>query len=241
MHEILKLLCKQGGNGNTDNIPYQCNSIIQIVGYVGLGVGDIEEFGVRQRGEIGLAVGFAGEDHGEALGEVHGQLQYWSHMTVNVHEENIKVPFMLRPARGISPSLAEPLSLVDLPNLVAACFGLPEVFPQKPAGTVFATGATDQFGKEWERTISAGQRAYRSALITGERKYHLVGDAFEVEKICDLKSDPGETAPIGDAVSRPELQDLLKPFVRPISFGRNRSAEVDADVLERLRDLGYVE
>ena len=180
-------------------------------------------------------------DHGEALGEVHGQLQYWSHMTVNVHEENIKVPFMLRPARGISPSLAEPLSLVDLPNLVAACLGLPEVFPKKPAGTVFATGATDQFGEEWERTISAGQRAYRSALITGERKYHLVGDAFEVEKTCDLKSDPGETAPIGDAVPRPELQDLLKHFVRPISFGRNRSAEVDADVLERLRDLGYVE
>jgi len=173
-------------------------------------------------------------DHGEALGEMHGGVQHWSHMTVNVHEENIRVPFILKWAQHSKARLDVPVSLVDVPNLVAECLGLPAVFPRRPSGIIFATGATDQFGGVWERAMPPEQRVYRSGLIAGDRKYVLAGGDFELVSVYDLASDPGEDAT--------RVKDLLGPFVGtapPVPEAGIQGE--DAQMLEALRDLGYVD
>lgn len=180
-------------------------------------------------------------DHGEALGEMHGGVQHWSHMTVNVHEENILVPFILK--SPVAPALPPggPLSLVDVPNLVAACTGLAQAFPQRPSDAVFATGATDQFGAHWEKTLSAEARVYRSALITGGRKYVFRGDDFGLEKTYDLGSDPWETTDLGGATMTSEERHLLKQFTLPVKMPAQDRADFADDIAAQLKGLGYVD
>ena len=180
-------------------------------------------------------------DHGEALGEVHSGTQHWSHMTINIHEETVRVPFMVKPAMGRSVALPERMSLVDLPNVVTQCFGLEQAFPVRPPELIFATGATHQFGSEWERTMSPEQRVYRSMLLEGNRKYHLLGNEFYPEKICDLQEDPAETKYVFDA-QQPECgRDKIASFVKPIPMVAGSVGDIDIDLLERMRGLGYVD
>jgi arylsulfatase A-like enzyme len=180
-------------------------------------------------------------DHGEALGERHGPVQYWSHMTTNVHEENIRVPFLLRDARGRRALPPEPISLVDLPNTVATCLNLPPTFPGSPPGRRFVTGATEQFGAAWERALPASQRAYRSALLEGNQKYLFVGDDFAPCGRYDLAADPRETLCETGGEEMEEARARLAPFVTPVRPLRTEADESEAAVAEQLRGLGYVD
>lgn len=180
-------------------------------------------------------------DHGEALGEVHSGTQHWSHMTLNVHEETVRVPFFLKPAKGRDFSLGDTLSLVDLPNIVTSCFDLPAMFPVRPTDAIFATGATHQFGAEWERTMPPEQRVFRSMLLDGNKKYHLLGNNFYLEKVCDVQADPAENVYVFDDVDQQSILERIQPFVKPIPFETDPIDSEDEDVLDRMRGLGYVE
>lgn len=181
-------------------------------------------------------------DHGEALGEVHEGVQHWSHMTINVHEENIRVPFLFKPGHGVQVDVPKTLSLVDLPNIVTSCFGLPSAFPRRRMNEVFVTGATHQFGKEWETTIPLEQRIYRSALLKGGRKHHLLGDAFYLEKTCNVTSQPFQDERLfGNFEADITLLDIER-LTRPIPMDRlDLSTPIAPEFLEHLKGLGYVD
>ena len=131
---------------------------------------------------------------------------------------------------------------MDVPNLVAACFGLPAIFPRRPRDTVFATGITEQFGAVWERAIPQQGRAYQSALIAGNRKYVLAGDDFELMAVYDLDSDPGETRNVASREDAVRARELVRPFVGNGGMAAGAdSVEEDERLREALRALGYVD
>lgn len=182
-------------------------------------------------------------DHGEALGEVHEGVQHWSHMTINVHEENIRVPFLFKPGHGVQQvDVPKTLSLVDLPNIVTSCFGLPSAFPRRRMNEVFVTGATHQFGKEWETTIPLEQRIYRSALLKGGRKHHLLGDAFYLEKTCNVTSQPFQDERLFGNFEADITPLDIERLTRPIPMDRlDFSTPIAPEFLEHLKGLGYVD
>ncbi len=85
------------------------------------------------------------------------------------------------------------------------------------------------------------QRIFRSMLLEGNKKYHLLGSDFYHEKVCDIKADPAESAYVFDHADQKSILDRIQAFIKPVPFESNPVDIEDEDVLDRMRGLGYVE
>ena len=181
-------------------------------------------------------------DHGESLGELHRGVQHWSHMTVNVHDENIRVPFYIKNATAHEFEFSKRFSLVNLPRLIFTLFGLKsDEFNVENRDWLFSTGTTDQFGQEWESKIPAEGRVFRSVLFNSEKSFYLSGSNFRLEYLHDrIKNAIVEASEIDQDVVK-MLNDEVRLYTNLVNERSPSLEMLGDDVVNMMRDLGYVE
>lgn len=214
---------------------------------------------LNDRTPAGDTAVFISADHGEELLD-HGQIGHGH----DLHEELTHVPLVARlPARGKGIRRIVPVSLKDLPatmlnlaegscpadgaDLCAADSDSPPVFAELLAGRRYLQSV---WLDEW--------KMLRSFRLDGERptKESRGVPAQEVNQLkptyitlYDLASDPSERK---DRAGEPEAASALARCAAELDRWTSQIAdgevhlgsldvEIDARVVKRLRDLGYVE
>ncbi len=192
-------------------------------------------------------------DHGEGLGN-HA---YTGH-SARIWEEQLRVPLIIHGSDGrLAPSrVAELVRHVDLLPTIAQLTGAPlegagalpgvSLVPLLcgrgegwPAQAAFAQNGIEEAAVKAEE--SSRRRLF--SLVSGRFKYIL--DSFGEDECYDLERDPGERenlaglpSPERDALKR-ELEFLLERY-RARAPESVESQEVSPEILDELRDLGYV-
>jgi arylsulfatase A-like enzyme len=189
-------------------------------------------------------------DHGEGLGE-HGAM----HHAVNVYEEAIRVPLVMRwPGRLPAGAVVDqPVAAVDVMPTLLELLGLGA--PAQPLAGGSLAGALLR-GKRLppDRPVFVHRRPYEPAFVDGTR---VAGQLFAVRvgrwkwiegtgdgtrELYDLDADPRETLNL--ASRKPEraaefaqrVDSFRNEYQRTASAGTVSPADLD-----RLRALGYAE
>jgi arylsulfatase A-like enzyme len=184
-------------------------------------------------------------DHGEEFLE-HGR---WGHWESNLFDEILKVPLIMRlPHVSQGRTIQRQVPLLDLmPTLLDLC-GCPS--PAGVAGTSFApllTGCEANY--EGETVISEMQREpwHRIAVRTESFKYIWDNKHPDRPELYDLAADPGEKQ--NKSAEYPEMVGQFQAMVdahlqrkfETVPAAGVSSPEFDGAVMQRLRDLGYLE
>jgi arylsulfatase A-like enzyme len=180
-------------------------------------------------------------DHGDAFFE-HGKFSHGQ----NQYQEVLHVPLILR--GGSVPNglrVDAPTSIVDIaPTLLAAVGVVPKM-----------AGPGVDLGRHWEApALARDERVLYSQSAPGPdedvirmvRRGHLkliTNRETGRRELYDLAADPTEHKDLSEA--RPKLADELSAlmdqfFVRPDEDPPN-TLELDPEMVERLRKLGYIE
>jgi arylsulfatase A-like enzyme len=184
-------------------------------------------------------------DHGEGFQE-HGRLLHAG----TVYRELTHVPLALR-FPGTSPRrVSQVVSLVDLsPTLLDALeIKEPSAFqgrslmpllrgePMKESTAYSETQVTNN-NVFWKLAVSEG--AYR-LIVKARRDDPLAG--FTQEELYDLRRDPLEKHPLPPEGDGAGLKERARAYFQRAAKEavRSRTAEIPADVRERLRALGYL-
>lgn len=184
-------------------------------------------------------------DHGEELGD-RGN---WGH-GATLFGEVLNVPLVVYPPGGSAPRrVADPVSLIDvLPTLREAAGLRPSpgdegvsLMPYVDArGPVPAPRAL--FAHLWRGDRQDGSERSLKAAI--ERDWKWIGGDVGGARLYDLRRDPGERANL--AREQPERVEHLRELYRAFEArsrkyaGEGRDIDLDADALENLKALGYV-
>lgn len=193
---------------------------------------------LRARGLYDDAVVIFTADHGESLGEhdyyfEHGWFAY---------EPGLHIPLLVKtPGQQNGQRVSQPVSNLDFFRTVSALAGSevpPEVHGRNlldgpvPERTILVENS-DRYVEKYFGLRSAGEK-------------FLVREQDGREELYDLEADPGETRNLAE--ERPEavralraqldrqLAELGHAAVAPA-----KPVQDDADTIERLRELGYVE
>ncbi len=181
-------------------------------------------------------------DHGEAFGE-KGLLEH----QVGTYENTTGVPLIIKyPAQTDGSEVSFPVSLVDVPTTVLDVAGLEPAqetdgrslleFSRGHRRPVFAEllacattrDIDSRFAREEQAVVSQGWKLIRSDKMTSELYY--------------LDEDPGETnnlLPREDEIRR-TLDQTLDDWLSSAPKLGSESVEVDRDLRDRLRSLGYL-
>ncbi len=192
-------------------------------------------------------------DHGEAFYE-HG---YWQHSDV-LYEETIRIPLIVKwPGNALKGRVGQPVSLIDIfPTLMKGA-GLPH---EKTMGASLDGFRPGDEGTARRRTISEtvwsspDNRRMKVALRSDDLKYiatfatgddNLTIEEMVKEELYNLVSDPGEKRSLDDADHlesfRRELRSYLEEAGAYLARSRKgKAVELDDEVAERLRSLGYI-
>jgi arylsulfatase A-like enzyme len=185
-------------------------------------------------------------DHGEGLGQ-HGERGHGC-----VHEEQLRVPLLVRVPGRAPERLDTPISLTDLlPTLLG-------LLPALELGELVAQASgRDRLGPGGEEPSLMGQRTprdgpglhpYSYVLIRRDWKlYHEPGGA---EHLYDLRADPLETTDV--AAEHPEiLEEMREELTGRLRHQVARGGELrgdapeerlaDPELVEQLRALGYLD
>jgi arylsulfatase A-like enzyme len=190
-------------------------------------------------------------DHGEGLGQ-HGVIGH----TVNVHEEAVRVPLLLRwPGRLAAGSVvAEPVESVDVLPTLLELMGLPP--GDTGRGRSLAGALLRGESLDAEHPVVTHRRPFDPAVVQenlrvfGEqfglrrgRWKWIEGDRDGTRLLYDLTADPLEQR--DRAAEEPARAEAMSGEVATFRSRYQREApldtEVDADDAERLRALGYAE
>jgi arylsulfatase A-like enzyme len=201
-------------------------------------------------------------DHGESWGERFEdktEVKGTYHMHgANLYEEIVRVPFLVSAPGLIRPdtSVASQVSLVDLmPTLVDFMGADVEMLldgldgkslkplvlpPEVDEGTVAPTSVQAAIKAEVRPAIIVGtDKGAVSQMAVREFPWKLIHHLESGEyEAYDIRDDPGEVQSIVEVVPE-KLREILDAEVATIS-GERLSAEEEALVEGRLRDLGYL-
>lgn len=184
-------------------------------------------------------------DHGEEFLE----RRHWGHVELNLYDEILKVPMLLRiPGVLGNQVIGQQVSTMDImPTLLelAGC-RIPEKVLGKSLvplwdGDPADYGVEVAIGERWRDT------SHMIAVRTEEYKY-IWDDAKPDEPLLfDLRQDPGEEHNI--AAEHPELVQELHRHVEAqlermhstAPAEKSQEPVLDAEIVDRLRGLGYVE
>jgi len=194
-------------------------------------------------------------DHGEEFGEHHPERFYNAHCNT-VYDELIHVPLILRlpgkvPAGGVVDA---PVELVDVAPTILDYLGI--VVPSSMQGKSLKklVARPGRYHKEWTlsestclgpevKTLrSRGTKYVATYEARGEEHAGVPGPLLS-EELFDLASDPGETRSLPGPRLRGKLRAILEARAKALERDAIRAAEapVSADVLERVRGLGYIQ
>jgi arylsulfatase A-like enzyme len=161
-------------------------------------------------------------DHGEHLGEHdlgdHGRF---------VHEPVVRIPVVVWDSEG-SPAIREPMAGTDVHALVRDGRQ-----PQDPGEVV-----TYAFGDVmWDKAYKRGGE-HSVGFIRQQDKLLQRGDA--VSRI-DLARDPLGLTPEAVVAGEQALPDAFETAVKAMKGANLDGGDVDADLAERLKQIGYVD
>jgi arylsulfatase A-like enzyme len=159
---------------------------------------------------------------------------------LHLHDELVRVPLLIRAPGRMSPGArADLASHVDVLPTVLDCLGLP--VPAHLDGRSLRQPPEPDRAVFLQRYSGLGRRA--QAIRTGAHKYIRFVDPPHEELLFDLASDPGERRNRARAFPT-VLEDMRARLDRflaasgPVSM---MSAEEDAVLTKRLRELGYLD
>jgi arylsulfatase A-like enzyme len=176
-----------------------------------------------------------GEEHFEHGGILHG---------FTVYEEMLRIPLVLwAPGRLAHAEVKDGTTTLDLHAALRELSGLKKPdSPRDPEGVRFAAASSVKGGIY---TAVAGRWkvvwAPRAGLGWGQGE--AIGRSHDPEYLFDLAADPGETvnrAGHGDLAAAWLRSRLLAWIEGKRDEGDEKGAPVDAETLNRLRALGYV-
>ena len=210
---------------------------------------------LRERGVVDRSLVVVAADHGEALGDNGHQGHSFT-----LYDTTLRVPLAIRAPGGAGGGTrrAEPVQLTDVFATVAAAAGLRE----RGVGSDLLAGALpadrpivgeydypEQFIQYFPDSAREGPvlapylREIRS-LRVGPHK--LIWGSDGRHELYDLAADPGESRDL--AAERPDLlrglerrlAELVERHARGDAAAPAAVGELDPDVEQSLRDLGYV-
>ena len=182
-------------------------------------------------------------DHGEALHE-HG----WIGHNVQLYEESVRVPLVMRFPAGTGPRGVRNAELVDLLDLAPT---IADVF-----GALDSGGAREAFSGISLLDVAAGgpgKRAVLSRTVWNRPRYSWRDEKLKLifdtqtgeQQLFDLERDPGENtdrselSPLLAAYARQELFARLGELAGPPS--RSTPSELTPEQCENLVSLGYID
>jgi len=182
-------------------------------------------------------------DHGEALHE-HG----WIGHNVQLYEESVHVPLVLRFPAGTGPRGVRNAELVDLLDLAPT---IADVF-----GALDSGGAREAFSGISLLDVAAGGRgkgAVLSRTVWNRPRYSWRDERLKLifdtqtgeQRLFDLDRDPGENtdradgSPLLAAYARQELFSRLADLAGPPSLSPR--SELTPEQCENLVSLGYID
>jgi len=208
--------------------------------YIGVLLKEIESLGRTEDTIIVLC-----SDHGDGFNE-HG---FYSHPRY-LYEELVRVPLLIyHPSLGERRIVQTPVGLVDIMPTVLDMLGIP---PDglDPVGQslwpAILRGDTSSL-RGWVVMDATPDRLQYIAAIRTNRWKLIVDREKGTRDLYDLVADPGEQNNVAhlypDVVESLEaqLRDELEQREPLRTFAESPEPEVDAEVLGRLRDLGYIE
>ncbi len=173
---------------------------------VGELLAELEDRGVLQHTLVVLA-----SDHGESFGSDLGDRDPAGHGT-SLYPEQLRVPLAL-----IAPTLEparfdHPISLRELPSLIAETLKLPDSPFRSDAGRAVASSYSPGVPPIYA-SLNYGDRKLRS-IIWGDWQYIRNQRDLAADELYDLQSDPRASrslAPLHPLV--PEMRRLLNQFM----------------------------
>jgi arylsulfatase A-like enzyme len=182
-------------------------------------------------------------DHGEGLGE-HG----WIGHNVQLYEESIHIPLVVRFPGGKGPAGKRIAALVDLLDLAPT---IADVF-----GVLGQGGSDKQFqGRSLLPVVEGapGKPAILSRTVWDRPRYALRDDRFKYfydtrsgeEQLFDLQADPGETRDVApsDPLRAAYFRQALHQWI--LGLGRRGGAAEEGALTPEQREnlcaLGYIQ
>ncbi len=164
-------------------------------------VGALED-GLRTAGVLDQTAIIVTSDHGEGMGERTGAAGH----AYSLHRELVDVPLVIAGGVGVA-RVSAPASNADIAPTVLAMLGLPGDARMQGRSLV-----ADTIGPAWPR-ITASEYGKSYALRTSG--HHLVVGYSGTGELFDVRVDPDETKPLGDAapLAQRTLRDAAGMFL----------------------------
>jgi arylsulfatase A-like enzyme len=218
--------------------------------FLGLVLEDLHAIGLE-----GSTLVVVTSDHGEEFGD-HEPARFYDAHCQTVFDEMLRVPLILRmPGKLPAGRVVDvPVELVDVAPTILEILGIqaPPAMEGKSFGAL-AQGLTGTH-KEWTlsestcnetetKALRSPTRKYIAAYETRDHEHSGVPGPLMTEWIFDLERDPGETRKLGGRRPLRTLRSILEERATDLERRGTKGSEapVSADVLERLRGLGYVQ
>lgn len=211
--------------------------------YVDAQVGRLLDF-LERSNRLDNTVIILVSDHGEEFLE----RRFWGHFEVNLHDEILKVPFIISgpgiPSRKVEGRQVRTLDI--MPTILDVC-GCPP--PDGMEGNsllpLWNAGTDDS----WQViSISEMWRDHRHIVAIRTESFKYIWDSRYPDKpnLFNLESDPGELTDIRDEYPQQAayFQEQVDQHLRRASSppeGQGDAVPMDELMIERLRQLGYVE
>lgn len=191
---------------------------------------------LRDRGLYDDALIVVTSDHGELLGE-HGRVGHGAHLS----EPELHVPLIVKfPAGAVPPGRDDRrIALIDVLPLILEQTGLPP--PAGAQGQPRSAAGRPILAEVYPLPWSSPDGDWR-ALYHGNLKY--LWNSKGNHLLFDLESDPAESTNLWH--DQPELARAMQSrlesrFGELPPAGEPPAGEVDAETIELLRSLGYIE
>lgn len=195
---------------------------------------------LEKSGALDRSVLIITSDHGEEFAE-HGRMGHGRAL----YAESLRVPLLIR-IPGVAPQrVRTPVSLVDLAPTVLDLLGRSsEGMEGKSLAPLFADGNTASAHRQgrplYAETELSGEKG-RTVIFNGHQL--IIDKAKKQTEIFDLEHDPRQERPLGHAAddARAALREILAEHFANADERPIPTAHVPAELLERLRALGYID